>query len=224
MSIRRDEILDNLKTAIPKYDREGVAKWARKAVEEKVNPIKVFNVLTEVMTQVGDRYEQGELWLPDLVGAADAMKSATPILEEEIDRRAIQKETPGVVVAGTVLGDVHNIGITMVCTLLTASGFDVHMLGTDVRSEQFVEAVNQYNPDILAMSALLTTTALEQKKVIEVLNKEGIRNQVKVMVGGGAVTADFAKSIGADGYDPTAPGAVKLAKKLVDQNKGGEKC
>ncbi|GAI56067.1 unnamed protein product, partial [marine sediment metagenome] len=197
------------------YDSDGAASWARKAVEAKVDPIKAFNAMTGVMKEIGDDFERGELWLPDLVGAADAMQSATPILDKEIKRTGAKKQAVGTVVAGTVSGDIHAIGITMVCTLLVAAGFDVHMLGINIKSEQFVEAVKQHKADILAMSALLTLTAREQKKVIDALNKEGIRDKVKVMVGGGAINADFARNIGADGYDPTAPGAVELARRLV---------
>jgi 5-methyltetrahydrofolate--homocysteine methyltransferase len=103
----------------------------------------------------------------------------------------------------------------MVCTLLTAGGFEVHDLGVNIKAEEFLEAVEKYQADVLAMSALLTTTAIEQRKVIDTLKAKGIRKKVKVMVGGGAITAEFAKSIGADGYDPTAPGAVELARRLV---------
>ncbi|MCK4723759.1 MAG: cobalamin-dependent protein, partial [Dehalococcoidia bacterium] len=107
------------------------------------------------------------------------------------------------------------IGKTMVATLLTAEGFAVEDLGINVTAEQFVEGVRKYEPDILAMSALMTMTAPEQKKVIETLKNQDLRDKVKIMVGGGAITQEFADSIGADGYDPTAPGAAKLARKLV---------
>jgi 5-methyltetrahydrofolate--homocysteine methyltransferase len=105
----------------------------------------------------------------------------------------------------------------MVAALLTAAGFEVEDLGVNIQSEQFIEAIKNHNADILAMSALMTTTIAEQKKVIEVLKETGFREKVKVMVGGAAVTEDFAKDIGADGYDPTAPGAVELALKLIEK-------
>ncbi len=118
-------------------------------------------------------------------------------------------------ILGTVFGDIHNIGKTMVGALLTAHGFKVIDVGTNVTSAQFVEAVKENQPDILAMSALLTTTAVEQAKVIETLKEEGLRDQVKVIVGGGAITPEFAAQIGADGYRATAPEAVDLAVELV---------
>ena len=143
------------------------------------------------------------------------MQSAVPIIEEELKRTGAKRVLPGTVVAGTVFGDIHSIGKTMVCALLTADGFDVIDLGINVKADQFVEAVKKHRPDILAMSALLTVFASEQKKVIETLKKEGIRDEVKIMVGGGAISQEFADRIGADGYDPTAPGAVKLARNLI---------
>ena len=151
--------------------------------------------------------------------AAEAMKSAMPILEEEIKRRGVMRESLGTVVIGTVFGDIHDIGKTMVATVLMAEGFSVHDLGINITTEQFLGAVKEYRPNILAMSSLLTTSALEQKKVIEILGKEGLRDKVKVMVGGGAITEEFAKKIGADGYEATAPGAAKLAKRLIGVEK-----
>ena len=211
------ETLENLKRTIIEYDAEGAASWARKTVEEKVDPIKALDAMTESIRQVGDRFGKGELWLPDLVGAADAMQAAMPIIEEEFKRRGAKRESLGSIVVGTVFGDIHSIGKTMVCTLLTAEGFEVHDLGVNIKAEEFVEAIENYKADILAMSALLTMTAPEQRKVIATLKEKGVRDKVKIMVGGGAITQDFANSIGADGYDPTAPGAVELAKRLVQK-------
>ena len=209
------ETLGNLKRAVIEYDNEGAASWAKKAVEEKIDPTKALDALTEAIRQVGERFGRGELWLPDLVGAADAMQAAMPILEEELKRTGTKREALGTVVVGTVFGDIHSIGKSMVCTLLTAGGFEVHDLGVNIKAEEFLEAIEKYQADILAMSALLTMTAPEQRKVIDTLKERGIREQVKVMIGGGAITTDFAESIGADGYDPTAPGAVELAKRLI---------
>ena len=209
------EILENLKKAITGYDREGAADWARKAVREKIDPIEALDTMTVAIRQIGDGFAKGELWLPDLVGAAAAMAAATPIIEEEIKRVGATRESLGIVVIGTVYGDIHTIGKTMVATLLTANGFAVNDLGINVTAESFVQGVNEHKADILAMSALMTTTAPEQRKVITALKKEGIRDTVKIMVGGGAITQEFADSIGADGYDPTAPGAVELARRLV---------
>jgi methylmalonyl-CoA mutase cobalamin-binding domain/chain len=119
-------------------------------------------------------------------------------------------------VIGTVYGDIHDIGKNMVATFLLAEGFKVYDLGVDVNAEEFIKAIKKYNADILAMSALMTTTASEQKKVIEMLKKENLREKVKVIVGGAAITEEFAREIGADGYAPTAIQAAKLAKNLLE--------
>jgi len=209
------EVLENLKKTIVEYDSEEAANLVRRAIQEKIDPIKILAAMTAAIRQVGDSFGKGELWLPDLVGAADAMTSATPIIEKELKRRGITRESLGTVVIGTVYGDIHTIGKTMVATLLIAEGFAVNDLGINVTSERFVEGIKKYKADILAMSALMTMTAPEQRKVIETLKKEELRDKVKIMVGGGAITEEFANSIGADGYNPTAPGAVKLARRLI---------
>lgn len=209
------EILNRLQKAILDYDETEAASCARKIVEEQINPVEALNAMTIAIRQVGDGFGKGELFLPDLIGAADAMSAATPILKEEISRSGATRESLGTVVIGTVYGDIHTIGKTMVATLLMAEGFHVEDLGINVTAEGFIEGVKKHNADILAMSALLTTTAPEQRKVIDSLKKEGLRDKVKVMVGGGAITQEFADNIEADGYDPTAPGSVKLARKLI---------
>lgn len=209
------EIFDGLKKAILEYDKEGAASLARKAVEQGMDPVEALDALIAAVRQVGDAFGTGELFLPDLVGAADAMQAATPILEEEITRRGVKRESLGRIVIGTVHGDIHSIGKTMVATLLTADGFVVNDLGINVSAEEFIGGIKKHKPDILAMSALMTTTAPEQKKLIQTLKEEGLRDTVKIMIGGGAITQEFADEIGADGYDPTAPGAVKLARALV---------
>jgi len=209
------EILNRLQKAILDYDEAEAASCARKIVEEQIDPVEALNAMTTAIRQVGDGFGKGELFLPDLIGAADAMSAATPILEEEIGRSGATRESLGTVVIGTVYGDIHTIGKTMVATLLMAEGFHVEDLGINVTAEGFIEGIKKHNADILAMSALLTTTAPEQRKVIDSLKKEGLMDKVKVIVGGGAITQEFADSIGADGYDPTAPGSVKLARKLI---------
>ena len=210
-----DEILQNLKRTVLEYDSEGAASWAKKAVEKEIDPIEAIDALTEGITQIGNGYSRGELWLPDLAGAATAMTSAMPILEEEIKRRGNKRETTGIVVLGTVKGDIHDIGKNMVAMFLAIDGFTVQDLGVDVPAETFIEAVKKYNADVLALSALLTMTSHEQRKIIGGLKAESIRDKVKVMVGGGAITQEFADDIGADGYEPTAVGAAKLARRLI---------
>lgn len=210
-----EEILTNLAKAVKEYDTAGAKHLAHEAMEGGIEPLKALEALTVAIREVGDAFSEGDCFLPELVGAADAMQAAMPIVEDVIKERGQTRESAGKVVAGTVFGDIHNIGKTILCTLLTADGFEVIDLGIDVTKEKFIEAVKEEKPDILAMSALLTITAQEQKNVIEALNAEGIRSGVKVIIGGGAISDHFAEKIGADGYDPTAPGGVKLARKLL---------
>jgi corrinoid protein of di/trimethylamine methyltransferase len=210
-----DDILAKLKLAILDYDPDAAADWARKAVDAGINPTETLAAMTNAIREIGDGFSSGDLFLPDLVGGADAMTAAVPIVQAEIQRIGAKAETTGTVVIGTVYGDIHSIGKTMVATLLQAEGFTVHDVGINVTAEQFVEAVRTHKPDLLAMSALMTMTSPEQRKVIDNLKEQGLRDGVKIMVGGGAITQEFADSIGADGYDPTAPGAAKLARTLV---------
>ncbi len=209
------DTLAALARAVDEYDAAAAAQHARQALDEGVDPVAAFDAMTAAIKAIGDDFEAGKRWLPDLIGAADAMKAATPVLEEALKASGGERQSLGKVVAGTVQGDIHSIGIEMVCTLLVAAGFEVHYLGIDVPAQKFVDAVRDVRADVVALSALLTVTSLEDKKVIELLVKAGLRDQVKVMVGGGAINADFAESIGADGYEPAAPGAVQLARSFV---------
>ena len=209
------DALAGLRSAIASYDPTAAAEQAERAIRDGIDPVEAFEAMTAEIRLIGDKFEAGDCWLPDLIGAAGAVQAAAPLLEAEIKRRGGEKQAIGTVVAGAVLGDIHSIGIEMVCTLLVAAGFEVHYLGIDVSPERFISAVKEKGADILAMSALLTVTAAEQRKVIEQLSDAGLREQVKVMVGGGAISADFAAKIGADGYEVAAPGAVELAKRFV---------
>ena len=211
------EIFENLRKAVLDCDAQTARTWAEKAVQEGVDPITAMDELTKAIREVGQGYAQGTLWLPDLVGAASAMKGAANIIQERMRATGKKRESLGAIVIGTVRGDIHEIGKTMVATLLTAEGFEVIDLGVDVRSETFIEAVRKHKADIVAMSALLSTTVAEQKRVIATLKEEGLRDRVKVMVGGAPVNEEYAKGIGADGYDATAPGAVRVAKKLLNK-------
>ena len=209
------EVLAGLEQAVLEYDTAGCAAWAQKAVESGVDPVDALSALTGAIRLVGEGIGKGDLWLPDLIGASEAMLAAMPIVEAEITRRGRHRASLGTVVIGTVFGDLHNIGKAMVATLLTAEGFQVWDLGINITAEQFVAAVCKHKADVLAMSALMTTTISEQRCVIERLREAGVRDTVKVMVGGGGVTEEFARQIGADGYDATAPGAVRLARELL---------
>mgnify|MGYP001033116330 CR=1 FL=1 len=209
------EILQSIRKAVLEYNVQGAKNWATKAIDEGMDPVQVADTLTDAIRKVGEDFSRGEIFIPDLVMAAEVMQNTMPTIEEEIRKKRQRRKSLGSVVIGTVLGDIHNIGKTLVSTLLAAEGFDVTDLGVDLSAEKFVEAVKNSKPDILAMSALMTTTAPEQGKVIEALKKESLREAAKIMVGGGAITEEFAKTIGADGYAATAPEGANLARRLI---------
>jgi 5-methyltetrahydrofolate--homocysteine methyltransferase len=210
--------IDSLRKAIVTYDKNLAVESVKKIIADKeIDILEALDAITGTLRVVGDAFENDELYLPDLLSAADVMNSVMPILEEEIKKSGKDREISGKIVLGTVKGDIHSIGKTMVGSLLSADGFKVYDIGIDVSYEKFINAIQEYNPDVLAMSALLTTTAYEQKNVIDFLIKEGLRDKVKVIVGGAAVTREFADSIGADGYNPSASGAVKLVRKLLNK-------
>jgi 5-methyltetrahydrofolate--homocysteine methyltransferase len=211
----KNNILEKLKESIFQFDENGIKGIAENALKEGIDPVEAIDSLTEAITQIGERFNEGDLFLPELMLAAKTMNNAMPVLQDEILKRGLKKDSAGKIVIGTVFGDIHTIGISMVSTLLTSGGFEVVNLGCNVDADAFIEAVNKHKPDIVAMSALLTTTAPQQKKVISTLVEKGLRDKVKIMVGGGAITEEFAREIGADGYEPTAPLAVKLAKELL---------
>lgn len=211
------EVLEDLKKAIRNYDNEAAENSAKKATEKGIDSKKILESMTEAIREIGERFGKGELFLPDLVGGAEAMSSATSIVKEEIGKSGGEVESVATVVLGTVKGDIHSIGKTMAKVFLTAENFNVIDLGVDVPAEKFLEAIREHDPEILAMSALMTATISEQKKVIQVLKNEGIRDRVRIMIGGAATSQGFADDIGADGYAPTAPGAGELAKKLLNR-------
>jgi len=208
-------IYDNLKKAIMEYDTSNAERLAREVIQKNRDLITALNAMTDAVRQVGEGFRKGDLFLPDIVGAADAMTAAAPILEDEMKKKGVERESLGNIVIGTVFGDIHTIGKTMVATMLTVEGFTVYDAGINVSAEQFIREIKRRKADILAMSALLTSTSQEQRKVIEILKEEGLRDTIKIIVGGGAITQEFSDSIGADGYDPTAPGAAKLARRLI---------
>jgi len=211
-----EELFAQMAQAIIDGDPEGAEALARKALELGVDPLEAINRgFTPGINRVGELFASGEYFLPDLVIGGEAMKAAVAVLEPELARRQEERKVLGKVIIGTVEGDIHEIGKTLVATMLSANGFQVKDVGVDVSAEAFVAAVREMGANLVGLSALLTTTMLNQRKVIEALQKAGLRDQVKVMVGGAPVTRQWAEEIGADGYAEDAVGSVALAKKLV---------
>jgi methanogenic corrinoid protein MtbC1 len=209
--------MEQLRGALLGYDNDTAKAAAQAIVEQELDPVAAMDVVTAALREVGDGFARGDLFLPELLISARAALSALSVLEPEIQRTGRLTGSQGTAVIGTVHGDLHSVGKTMVSSLMMAHGFRIIDLGENVPTGRFIEAVREHHPDILGLSALLTTTALEQRKVIEALQDAGLRSQVKVMVGGGAITTEFARDIGADGYAPTAPEAVTAAIELISK-------
>jgi corrinoid protein of di/trimethylamine methyltransferase len=211
-----NELIEKLKTAVIEGYPEEATKLARSAVKQGLDPIVAYEQgLTAGITQVGDAFGRHEMFLPDLVLAANSMKAAAEILEEEIARQGMGRKSLGTFVLGTVAGDIHDIGKAIVSTLLSAYGFNVVDLGIDVPADTFIQAVQDHEADIIGMCSMLTSTAGEMPKVIQALEKAGLRGGVRVMVGGGSITQEYADEVGADGYGENAEFAVRMAKDLL---------
>ncbi|MFQ6016528.1 MAG: corrinoid protein, partial [Anaerolineae bacterium] len=215
-AVSNKELFEQMIQSIIDGEDEEAARLAQEAVSRGISPLEAINEgFSKGILEVGERFAKGIFFLPEIVMGAEAMKAAISVLEPELLRRKEERQSLGLAVAGTVAGDIHDIGKNLVCTLLTASGFDVINLGVDVSTDTFVKEVRERQPDLLLLSALITTTMVNQRSVIQALKEAGIRDKVKVMVGGAPVTSSWAEEIEADGYAENATEAVKVAKWLV---------
>ncbi|RLG75868.1 MAG: cobalamin-binding protein [Thermoprotei archaeon] len=210
-------MFEDIKESFLEFDFDETKRLVRKAVDElRIDPLDVVEkALRPAMGVVGEKFEEGEFFLAELIVSGQLFKE---IMSEIIEPKLGVGEAGrrlGTVVIGTVKGDLHDIGKNIVATMLRIAGFEVIDLGVDVPTEKFVEAVEKYRPDILGMSALLTTVIDEIKHVIDALKSKGLRDKVKIVVGGAAVTESFAKEVGADGYGKDAVEAVRVCKKLL---------
>jgi trimethylamine corrinoid protein len=211
----RENIINEAIRSVIAGDEDAATKVANAVIAEGINPIDIISEgFAQGMIKVGDLFANEQYALPEVLLSADAMRSALDLLAPHIPREAVQKKM-GTVVIGTVQGDIHDIGKRIVATMLEVYGFEVHDLGRDVPVEKFIEKVKEVNADIVAASALMTTTMVAQKLLHEALQEAGIRDKVKLMVGGAAVTQDWADQIGADGYAEEVTEAVKKARKFM---------
>jgi 5-methyltetrahydrofolate--homocysteine methyltransferase len=195
-------------------DNKGIKAAVQKALDSGLEPGTILNQgMINAMSEVGKRFEEGEYYVPEMLISARAMKEGLEILRPLLIQQKIQ--SAGVVILGTVKGDLHDIGKNLVGMMLEGSAFEIIDLGTDVSPEKFVQAVQDHRPNVVALSALLTTTMPNMEATIKALKAADLRNQVKVIIGGAPVTEQYAHEIGADGYAPDASRAVSLTKSLV---------
>lgn len=211
------EIYQKMAQSILDGDSDIAGELARQALADGIDPLEAINQgFILGVNRMGENYSCGDAFLPELVMAGEAMKAAITILEPEMKKRGTERKILGRVVLATVQGDIHEIGKTLVATMLSASGFEVHDMGVDVPTENILAKIKEVNADIVGLSALLTTTMVKQREVIEALDREGMRRTVKVLVGGAPVTREWVQRIEADGYSEDAIGAVTVAKQLMN--------
>jgi corrinoid protein of di/trimethylamine methyltransferase len=211
-----NELFEALRQSIIDGTPEIARTAALDALQRGTDPLETINqACIPAMDYVGEKFSCHDMFLPDVLMASEAMKAAVSVLEPEMRRRGGQRQTMGKVVLGTVRGDIHEIGKSLVAIMLSAAGFEVFDLGISVPTETFAAKARELGADVVGVSALLTTTMAVQKKVIECFDREGLRPRVKVIVGGAPVTRKWAEEIGADGYGKDAASAVSLVKSLL---------
>ena len=209
-------IFEEMELAIIDGDEELCASLAQKAIDESIDPAEAIDKgFAKGMRVLGDRFESGECFLPELLTAEDAMNAAMEILQPKIQESQAQKEKRGKIVIGTIQGDVHDIGKNIVKLFMSVAGFEVIDVGRDVPVRTFIKTAQKENADIIAASALMTTTMVYMPELIKQLKELGIREQFKVMVGGAPVIKSWAQEVGADGYGLTAKEAVQSALELM---------
>ncbi len=209
------EIISQITNAIVEGEPEQAVELTRQALSTGIEPMEIIDQgLIPGMDIVGEKYACGDNFLPNLIISANGMQEAMKLLEPELRARQQVRKSAGKVVIGTVHGDIHEIGKSLVATMLSANGFEVYDLGVDVPIEKFIDKVRETGANLLGLSALLTTTMVVQREIINALKRAGLRENIKVMVGGAPVTRSWSEDIGADGYAEDAIGAVALARKL----------
>jgi|YelNatPaOPRAMG01_1025707.scaffolds.fasta_scaffold39286_2 corrinoid protein of di/trimethylamine methyltransferase len=207
-------LLEFIKNSLVNLDAGLTLKYVSDSLKCNVSIMDIINSLADGMKLIGKKYEENEYFIADLIAAVEIFNESMDILKPKILERREAKPL-GKVVIGTVEGDIHDVGKNLVRILLEANGFEVVDLGVDASSEKFVDAVKEYKPDIVGISTLLTSTMMNMRNIVEVLEREGLRDDVKIVIGGAPVTQQFAESIGADAYGENAFKAVEICKNLV---------
>lgn len=208
------EILDQIAKELFAGNAKAVAELTQKALSEGFSPQEILNEgMIKGMNEVGVKFKANEIYVPEVLIAARAMKAGMEILKPKLAETGV--EPVGKMIIGTVKGDLHDIGKNLVAMMMEGAGFEVIDLGIDVPAEKFIQAIKEYQPQLVGMSALLTTTMIQIRENIKAFQEASIRDQVKVMIGGAPVTQKFADEVGADGYAPDAASAVDKAKELL---------
>jgi corrinoid protein of di/trimethylamine methyltransferase len=216
--MNKEDILKGLGEAVINFDEKTAKSLSDKAIKEGIDPVEALeDGLAKALREVGKRFGRGDAFITELIAAAQTMEAGAEILNVEIARMGSSRRTIGRFLIGTVEGDIHSIGKNIVVTMLRAEGFEVIDLGVDVPKEVFVRKVKELKPDILGLSALMTTTMAGQREIIEALARAGLREDLKVMVGGAPVTEDWVKEIGADACGLDAGMAVNSALRLLEE-------
>jgi corrinoid protein of di/trimethylamine methyltransferase len=212
-----DTNLEKICKSVMDGDIDTVKLLVKESLKNGANPLELVDKgLAKGIRTVGERYGKGEIFLTELLMGAEAMKVGMAIINPEIKRQKKELKKVGSIIIGTVAGDIHDLGKNIVAALFSAHGFDVVDLGVDVPDQKFIDGVKEMKPDILGLSALMTSTIPKQRELINLLKLSGLRDKVKVMIGGAAVNEDYARDIGADGYAENANDAVVKAKTLVE--------
>ena len=213
-----DELIKKMKDAINNYDKDQAIAVANEVLESGMDPLEAIEKgFATAIREIGEKFENMEVFLPQLVTGAEAMTEGVAVLNNALLAQGKKIKQKGVLVIGTVEGDIHDIGKTIVIALLRAAGYQVHDLGKDVPIPTFIERAKSVKADVIGLSALLSTTMVRQGEVIEFLKQQGIRDQFKVIVGGAPVSEKWAQQIGADGYARDATRAVKVVNELLGQ-------
>jgi len=214
------ECFDELKQSIMEGDGERLTELVRRAIETTDPLTLIEKGLMPGMTQIGNKFSEGQVYLPELLMAAEAWEEAMKIIRPRLAATGASIKKQGTIVIGTVQTDIHEIGKNIVGNLMTTAGFEVHDIGCDAPASKFIDTAQEVGADIIAASAIMSTTVPYQKDVVDLLESRGVRDKYLVMVGGGVVTQEWADKIGADGYGELASDAVEVAKKLLATKEG----